>query len=155
EREAPVKFSRRSGILAGALAVGLMTLGTAAAVQAAPSLPSPSGTGALQAQAARSADAFVAGRPAVLHPSADGAFVQHEAVSSAGLQYVPYDRTYRGLRVIGGDFVVVTDGAGQVRYTSVAQRQAIGALAVTPKLTAAEAEAVARAKVAGVSAVEG
>ena len=132
-----------------------MTLGTAAAVQAAPSAPSPNGTGALQAQAARAADAFVAGRPAALHPSADEAFVQHDAVSSAGLQYVPYDRTYRGLRVVGGDFVVVTDAAGQVRYTSVAQRQAIGALGVTPKLTAAEAEAVARAKVASVSAVEG
>jgi zinc metalloprotease ZmpA len=164
-----VKFSRRSAaklvgaaasrrpavLVAGALAVGLMTLGTAAAVQAAPSVPSPSGTEALQAQATRAADAYVLARPAALHPSADEAFVQRAAISSAGMQYVPYDRTYRGLPVVGGDFVVVTDSAGQVRYTSVAQRQAIGALAVTPKLTAADAEAVARTKVAGVSGVEG
>ena len=85
EREAPVKFSRRAAakpvgaaasrrspaLAAGALAVGLMTLGTAAAVQAAPSQPSPSGTEALQAQAVKSADAFIAGRPGVLHPSAE------------------------------------------------------------------------------------
>nr|WP_308129013.1 hypothetical protein [Actinoplanes polyasparticus] len=35
--------------------------------------------------------------------------------------YAAYDRTYKGLPVKGGDFVVVTDDAGQTRYTSVAQ----------------------------------
>jgi Zn-dependent metalloprotease len=149
-----LKFSRRSAVVAGALAVGLITLSTAAAVQAAPTLPSPSGTEALEAQAVHAADAFIASRPSVVHPSVDDAFVQHQVISSAGLQYVPYDRTYKGLRVVGGDFVVVTDPAGQVRYTSVAQRQAIGALAVTPKIAQAEAEAIATKQVANATGVE-
>jgi len=135
--------------------VGLITLGTTAAVQAAPSLPSPNGTGALQTQAAQSAEAFIAGHPAVVHPSADEAYLAQPVISSAGLQYVPYNRTYKTLPVIGGDFVVVTDASGQIRYTSVGQRQAIGTLAVTPTITAADAEAVARKQVAGVTGVEG
>ena len=40
-----------------------------------------------------------------------------------GLQYVPYDRTYKGLPVYGGDFVVVTDATGKVLSTSAAQDQ--------------------------------
>ena len=113
-----MKFSRRS-VLAGAFAVGLMTLGTTAAVQAAPSLPSPNGTGALQAQAAQSAEAFIAGHPAVVHPSADEAYLAQPVISSAGLQYVPYNRTYKTLPVIGGDFVVNDKGSGSIGYDRV------------------------------------
>jgi hypothetical protein len=64
-----LKFSRRS-VLAGAFAVGLITLGTTAAVQAAPSLPSPNGTGALQAQAA--ATAGVIGQNGASQPTHSG-----------------------------------------------------------------------------------
>lgn len=71
------------------------------------------------------------------------------------MQNVPYDRTYKGLPVIGGDFVVVVDAAGQVKYNSVAQTQSIGGLAVTPKLTASAAQAVARGQQIGKTSVEG
>jgi zinc metalloprotease ZmpA len=47
------------------------------------------------ARAASSADALVAGRPAALRAGADDAFVRRPAYSSAGWQYVPYERTYR------------------------------------------------------------
>jgi Zn-dependent metalloprotease len=90
-----------------------------------------------------------------VHPSGDEAFVQHPVISSAGLQYVPYDRTYKGLPVLGGDFVVVTDAAGQVRYTSVAQQRAIGTVSVTPTVGKAAAEATARGQLKTVTAVEG
>ena len=73
----------------------------------------------------------------------DEAFVQHPVISSAGLQYIPYDRTYKGLPVKGGDFVVVTDSAGQVRYTSVAQQRSIGSLSVSLGVGAALGPAVA------------
>ena len=141
--------------VAGALAVGLITIGTTAAVQASPSLPSSTDAEAIQSLAAKSADTFIATRPNALHPSTDDAFIQHAVISSAGLQYVPYDRTYKGLSVVGGDFVVVADATGQVKYTSVAQRQAIGSLAVTPKLTMNDAEAVALKESPGATGVEG
>jgi Zn-dependent metalloprotease len=154
ESEATVNLAQPSVRLAAAIAAGLTTLALAAVVQAAPSSPSPSGAEA-RTQAAKSAETFVAGRPQAVHPSADEKFVQHSVISSAGLQYVPYDRTYKGLPVVGGDFVVVTDSAGQVKYTSVAQERAIGSLAVTPSLAKSDAEAVARKQLPTVSGVEG
>ena len=46
--------------------------------------------------------------------------------SPAGsLNYAPYERTFRGLPVVGGDFVVVTDDEGHVLNTSVAQTSRI------------------------------
>ncbi len=139
--------------LAVALTAGLITIGTAVAVQAAPKPPSPNAQ-AIQALAVSSADSFVAGRPSVLRASANDAFIRHQAISSAGLQYIPYDRTYKGLPVTGGDFVVVVDAAGQVKYGSVAQQRSIGTLATTPTLTSAAASAVARKQVGGAATVE-
>ena len=109
---------------------------------------------AAQALAAEKTAALVATRPAYLHATAHDAFVQHAVVSSAGLQYVAYDRTYKGLLVAGGDFVVVTDSAGQVKYTSVAQSKPIGELATTPKLTAAATVKVAKRELKSVTRVE-
>jgi Zn-dependent metalloprotease len=148
-----VNLAQPSARLAAAAAAGLTTLAVAAVVQASPPSPAPTGAQA-RTQAAKVAEAFVAGRPQVLHAGGDETFIAHPVISSAGLQYVPYDRTYKGLRVVGGDFVVVTDSAGQVRYTSVAQQQAIGSLAVTPTLARRDAEAVARKQLPTVSTVD-
>ncbi|GIH14493.1 zinc metalloprotease [Rugosimonospora africana] len=148
-----MKFTPRFAMAAGALAVGLATVGTAVAVQASP--PSPNSTAAVQALAANTATTFVSTRPAVVHPSADDAFIQHPVISSGGMQYVPYDRSYKGLQVVGGDFVVVINAAGQITNTSVAQQQAIGNLSVTPALAKADAEAVARKQVTNPTTVEG
>jgi Zn-dependent metalloprotease len=63
--------------------------------------------------------------------------------SEQGLQYVPYQRTYQGLRVYGGDFVVVTDKAGQVLSTEVAQTKPIALASLTPAASAATAAATA------------
>jgi Zn-dependent metalloprotease len=137
------------------LAAGLVTTGTAAAaVQGAPATPSPDAAQA-GTMAVKSAASLVAGRPKYLHASAEDAFVQHAAISSHGVQYVPYDRTYKGLHVVGGDFVVVTDAAGQPTYTSVAQQQQITNLSTTPRLSSADAEKAARGQLRSVSGVEG
>ncbi|MFE9692078.1 M4 family metallopeptidase [Micromonospora sp. NPDC005806] len=149
-----MKLSPRLAALSGAAAAGLIAAGTAAAVQAAPPSPVPDAAQA-RALAARSASALVASRPAYLHASADEAFVQKQVISSEGTQYVAYDRTYKGLPVTGGDFVLATDAGGNLKYASVAQQQAIGNLATTPKQTSAAAEKTARAQLKTVTAVEG
>ncbi|GHJ53628.1 zinc metalloprotease [Nonomuraea sp. TT08I-71] len=150
-----MKLSPRLVALSGAAAAGLIAAGTAAAVQAAP--PGPAAPDAAQARAiaADSARALVADRPAYLHASSDEAFVQKPVISSEGTQYVPYERTYKGLPVVGGDFVLATDSAGNLKYASVAQQQSIGSLATTPKLTSAAAAKTARAQLKTVSTVEG
>ncbi|GAA0439746.1 zinc metalloprotease [Actinoplanes capillaceus] len=114
----------------------------------------PTDPAAVAARAAGTASALVADRPSVLQASADEAFVQHQVITTDNLQYVPFDRTYKGLPVIGGDFVVVTDAAGQTKYTSVAQTRPIGELSVTPKLSPAESVAVAKGELKTVANVE-
>jgi hypothetical protein len=57
----------------------------------------------------KSAAAFVASRPSILQPSADDAYLQQATIAAGATRYVPYERMYKGLRVLGGDFVVVTD----------------------------------------------
>jgi Zn-dependent metalloprotease len=131
--------SRRGLVVGGVLAAGLLVAATAAAAPllspaGTPSTPnSPQAVRALAAQAAASA---VAARPAYLHASAADAFVAHAAISGQGAQFVPYDRTYRGLPVIGGDFVIVTDNTGHVIDHSVDQTQTINLASVAPKITA-------------------
>ena len=120
------------------------------AAPAAPSTPQ-----AASALAAKNADSIVAGHPAYLHASAGEAFVQRSVVSSGGFQYVPYERTYGGLPVVGGDFVLVMDNAGKVKATSVAQDRAIGSLATTPKLASSAGADIAKAQLKSVSNVEG
>jgi Zn-dependent metalloprotease len=101
-----------------------------------------------------SAEMLVAGRPDAIMGSAGEAYTHGDAVASNGLTYVPYERTYQGLPVVGGDFVVVTDSAGKVVFTSVAQESRIGAIGTTPAISAAAAEQVARNELSKVNSVE-
>jgi Zn-dependent metalloprotease len=95
--------------------------------------------------AAQGAAGLVASRATDLHVSAGDAFTQGAVVSSKeGLQYVPYSRTFHGLPVYGGDFVVTTNAAGGVLSTSVAQGSAIALTSTTPKLSSTAAAAVAK-----------
>jgi len=137
------------------LAVGLVTAGTAAAVQASPPLPAPTGVEAANSVAAKSAATFVSQRPSVLQPSTDDAYVQKSLIASGNAKYISYERTYKGLPVVGGDFVVVTDSAGAAKFTSVSQTQAIGNLSTTAKISSADAAAVASKQLTSVSNVEG
>jgi zinc metalloprotease ZmpA len=105
--------------------------------------------------ATQNAAALVASRPALLNASSGEAFAQRSVVSSGGVHYVPYERTYDGLPVVGGDFVVVTDDAGQVVFTSSALDHPIGNLPTKARLTKDEAEAIAMRQLQTVSKVEG
>lgn len=133
--------------VAVAVSAGIAT-GSAQAAPAAPASPAT--------LAANGAAALVAARPAQLHATPADRFAAGRVVTSKeGLQYVPYERTYEGLRVFGGDFVVVTDKAGQVLSTSVGQDKTIALASTKPTLSAAAAASAARkaSKAATVDAV--
>jgi Zn-dependent metalloprotease len=117
----------------------------AGAASAAQATPAPGATADAKTLAAQSAAGLVASRATELHVSTSDAFTQGAVVTSKeGLQYVPYSRTFRGLPVYGGDFVVTTNSAGGVLSTSVAQGSTINLTSTTPKLTSTAAAAVAK-----------
>jgi Zn-dependent metalloprotease/subtilisin-like proprotein convertase family protein len=113
------------------------------------------GLAAAYALASSNADVLVATRPAFLHVSPNDEFAQRSVMSSSGVFYVAYERTHAGLPVIGGDFVMVVDGAGQVTYTSVAQDHLIDVPSLTPTLSQVGAEAIASRQLRSVTRVEG
>ncbi|MFD1079125.1 M4 family metallopeptidase [Longispora fulva] len=128
------------------MTVALAAAGTAAAVTAPAPEMSVQSAAAAHANALQSTASLVASRPSYLKASAGDNFVQRDAVGSNGTQYVAFDRTYKGLKVTGGDFVLATDDLGNLKFASVAQDHAIGDLAITPKVTQSAAEAVAKSK---------
>jgi hypothetical protein len=100
-------LSGRSGAVAVATVAVLVSAGASASVSGPASAvaepPPPVSPGV---RAAGAAEALVTDRPAALSAGPDDAFVRQPVQSSMGWQYVPYHRTYRGLPVLGGDFVV-------------------------------------------------
>jgi len=59
------------------------------------------------------AQRVVAGRPQVLRAGKWDAYQQQAVLTYHDLNYVPYTRTYKGVAVKGGDFVVQTNAAGE------------------------------------------
>ncbi|MFB7946403.1 M4 family metallopeptidase [Kitasatospora phosalacinea] len=64
-------------------------------------------------------------------------------VDNDGARHVRYDRTYRGLPVVGGDLVVHYGKNGKVTSTTWAHEGAIKVAGVTPKLSGKDASAAA------------
>lgn len=122
-----------------------------AAVPAQPPNPviraaSPTPVPPAAARAVAAADAFLTGRAAAAHRGPGDTLIRKAVHSGTrGLRYVAYERTYRGLPVVGGDVVVVTDAAGTVRGSAAAQRTTI-AVGTTPRVPAGVAARTARAK---------
>src|SRR4051812_38700318 len=139
---------RRSTALVSLTGLAALAV-TGIALTTGPATAAPSPKASPTALAAHSAAGLVASRPASLHASKDDAYVAHAVISTReGLQYVPYDRTYKGLPVYGGDFVVVTDSTGKVLSTSAAQDKVVN-VATTAAQTGAQAAAAARAQAKG------
>ncbi|MFE2954574.1 M4 family metallopeptidase, partial [Embleya sp. NPDC059267] len=69
------------------------------------------------------------------------------------LYSVSYQRTYRGIPVVGGDAVVLTDGRGRVRATQSSTDARIN-VQVQPVVAAGAAEATSKTKLAVVDKVE-
>ncbi|WP_151081901.1 M4 family metallopeptidase [Nocardioides cynanchi] len=101
-----------------------------------------------RALAATSARNLIASHAPALKISRHDGFRALPVQSSHGLQYAAFNRTYRGLPVVGGDFVVVTDSEGHVLNTSVAQTRKVSLRSVTPSISRARAATEARQQVA-------
>jgi Zn-dependent metalloprotease len=139
---------RRTGTLAALVGMSAFAVTGIAVTTNATAAPPKAQPLAATALAAQTAANLVASRASLLHASPNDAFIAHPVISTPeGLQYVPYDRTYKGLPVFGGDFVIVTDRAGQVQSTAVQQASTIN-LSTTAVQTAAQAVQVARAHAA-------
>ncbi|MGK5557698.1 M4 family metallopeptidase [Actinomadura kijaniata] len=127
--------------LVAALAAPVAAAPTQAAAPPVPARPDP------RTVAAASADRLVVAKPAAFKKAPEEKVVRKGVVSGAGgLQYVSYERTYDGLPVYGGDFVVVTNAGGSVLGTSVAQSKKLD-VDTTPSLPAARAAKVAKGQV--------
>jgi Zn-dependent metalloprotease len=70
-----------------------------------------------------------------------------------GMYSIGYERTYRGLPVVGGDAVVLADSQGRVRAVQSATKARI-TVATTPTISADKAEATSRRKLDKVDDVE-
>ncbi|MGW0579767.1 M4 family metallopeptidase [Streptomyces sp. NPDC002920] len=68
-----------------------------------------------------------------------GTAVRDVVIDKDGTQHVRYDRTYRELPVLGGDFVVHLAADGTYRSADRATRAAISLPSITPKLSAPKA----------------
>ncbi|WP_406329759.1 M4 family metallopeptidase [Streptomyces sp. NBC_00203] len=71
--------------------------------------------------------------------STQGTKVRDVVVDADGSQHVRYDRTYRELPVLGGDFVVHLAPNGSYRSANRATKRAISLTSVTPELSAPKA----------------
>ncbi len=72
-----------------------------------------------------------------------GTKVRDAVVDPDGAQHVRYDRTYRQLPVLGGDFVVHLASDGSYRGADRATRDAISLASITPELSASKAAGLA------------
>jgi Zn-dependent metalloprotease len=137
-------MNRKRGMGASlALAAGLTLALAVPAQSAAAAAPD-----VLAAQAADRAAAQV------LAKGPDEVFLRASITpGGAGLYYSAYQRTYRGLEVVGGDVVVVTDGQGRLRDTVTAAQTAPITVGTRATLTKAQAEAVARTELSTVDRV--
>ena len=97
--------------------------------------------------AGKAAAALIQSRAPELKIGRHDGFVAQKILTSGDLSYAPYERTFRGLPVVGGDFVVVTDDEGHVLSTSVAQTSKVRLASTTPRVLKGRATTVARQQV--------
>ncbi|GIE82469.1 zinc metalloprotease [Actinoplanes philippinensis] len=132
--------------LAGVTAlVGSALVATAASTSAAPPQPKPP----TEAQAVSRSDGLISTRPAAIAAAGGESYTAYRTkVDADGDAHVRYTRTYQGLRVYGGDFVVHTDATGKLTGTSVGLAAPL-TLATTPKVSSAKALKAAKARFEG------
>ncbi|MER5863451.1 M28 family peptidase [Kitasatospora sp. NPDC002040] len=131
---------------------GLLAATTAA--QAAPvPAPAPAPPSALAVAVSAADQAAAAGLDALA--KGPGESYERHAVTPwlGGLYSVAYERTYRGLPVVGGDAVVLADGQGRIRAVQSASSGAVG-VPTTAKVSAAAAEQTSRTRLAAVDGVQ-
>ncbi|MFE5861060.1 M28 family peptidase [Streptomyces virginiae] len=132
--------------LAGALA------GTASAAQQAQPSPSQKDTPAARAVAAAD-QAVDSGLDSLVNSSQEQYERRLVTPWVKDLYSVSYERSYRGLPVVGGDAVVLADGTGKVRALQSASSVRID-VSTQASISAKAAESTSRAKLVSVDKVE-
>jgi zinc metalloprotease ZmpA len=141
--------SLRPAILAGVAASAVAASFLVPTVTSAGAAPS-AGDPRLEAQQA--ASAWVKGHSSALERAAADSFVRAGTFEGDnGVYSMAYERTHEGLRVVGGDFVVLADADGRVVGSSVAQEAPVDIASTTAQVPAARAAAVAKGQVDEVS----
>lgn len=77
-------------------------------------------------------------------PASQGLSATDVVQDADGAQHTRYQRTFQGMRVIGGDMIVHTDAKGAVQDVQHASRQKIAPASTTAKVNKASAIATAR-----------
>jgi Zn-dependent metalloprotease len=122
---------------AAVLVAGGIGVGIAATAQAGPAIPS-------RAQAITAANSALTAHRSAIHASSSDSFkVRRVVTDPTGATHVRYTRTYHGLPVYGGDFVVHNAPGGSYEGVTVAQHRTIS-VGTTAKVPAATAAATAR-----------
>ncbi|KIQ66338.1 zinc metalloprotease [Kitasatospora griseola] len=136
--------------VAAALALGTVTVVATQSTAAADSSSARPGAGFravsadARAEALRTADREAAAVAKSLGFGADERLVAKDVLlDTDGARHVRYDRTYRGLPVIGGDLVVHYGKNGKATGSDQAHQGAIKVAGTTPKLSASDASAAA------------
>jgi Zn-dependent metalloprotease len=130
---------------AAVLLVGLGIAMTPTANAESPrSTPRPDPATAL----ARAEKAVDQNRAAIRASAGDEFTATRTIIDANGASHVRYNRTYKGLRVLGGDFVVHNAPGGAFAGASVSQPTAI-TVGTSPKLTVAQAKAAAQKAFSG------
>ena len=134
-----------AGVAASAVAASFLAP-TATSAGAAPSAGDP------RLEAQQAASAWVKGHATALERAAADSFVRAGTFEGDnGIYAMAYERTHEGLRVVGGDFVVLADADGRVVGSSVAQEAPVDIASTTAQVPAARAAAVAQGQVDEVS----
>ncbi|PKH37813.1 Zn-dependent metalloprotease [Nocardioides alpinus] len=132
------RLAALAGIAATAVAASFLAP-TATPADAAPAAGNP------RLEAQQAASAWVKGHGAALERASQDAFVRTATFDGdAGIYSMAYERTHEGLRVVGGDFVVLANADGQVVGSSVAQEQPVEIGSTTAEVSAESASAAAR-----------
>ncbi|WP_432932769.1 M4 family metallopeptidase [Microbispora sp. CA-135349] len=140
---------RRTALLAAAAA--LAVTGVVAPSTAAVAKPPPGSESAVKSladdpaqRAAAAADQAVASGMDDLRVSPGETYRRTAVTAGGGMYYVTYERSYKGLPMVGGDAVVVTDANGRVRDTEAATGALPLGVPTSPAVGAETAAATAR-----------
>jgi Zn-dependent metalloprotease len=134
-----------AGVAASAVAASFL-VPTVTSAGAAPSAGDP------RLDAQQAASAWVKGHASALERAAADSFVRASTFQGDnGIYAMAYERTHEGLRVVGGDFVVLADADGRVVGSSVAQEAPVDIASTTAQVPADRAAAVAKGQVDEVS----
>jgi Zn-dependent metalloprotease len=135
----------------GSIAAAALVGGALAALPHGAVAAAPTHGHNARALAAASARSLIASHAPALKISGHDTFRAMPVQSSHGIQYASFTRAYRGLPVVGGDFVVVTDADGRIIDTSVAQTHKVYLKSLTPQLAKSRAVHEARGQVGHVT----